>query len=84
MKHKILISSIATMVLVSCCTTLIAKQAQMEIRKSEEYDAAVFNKSKPAVGEVAPDLLLHSLDGKEVALSSFRGKNIVVVKAGYT
>ena len=84
MKHKTLISSLITIVLISCNATLNAKQAQMEIRKSEEYDAQVFNKSKPAVGEVAPDLLLHSLDGKEVALSSFRGKNIVVVKAGYT
>ncbi len=57
---------------------------QMEIRKSEEYDAEQFAKSKPAVGEKAPELELQTLDGKSVKLSDYQGKNIVVIKAGYT
>jgi len=85
MKRKTLVLSVAVLVSVCCCTALSsAKQVQMEIRKSEEFDPAVFAKSKPAVGEMAPDIQLRSLDGRAVALSSFRGKNIVVVKAGYT
>ena len=56
----------------------------MEIRKSEQFDAEAFANSKPAVDEVAPDLQLQTLSGKTVSLSSYRGKNIVVVKAGYT
>lgn len=68
-----------------CCASTMAKQSpQMEIRKSEQFDAEAFANSKPAVDEVAPDLQLQTLSGKTVSLSSYRGKNIVVVKAGYT
>lgn len=57
---------------------------QMEIRKSEEYNAEQFAKSKPAVGEKAPELELQTLDGEPVKLSDYLGKNVVVIKAGYT
>ena len=57
---------------------------QMELRESESYDEETFATSKPAVGSAAPDMTLKTLDGKPVNLSSYRGKNIVVIKAGYT
>jgi cytochrome oxidase Cu insertion factor (SCO1/SenC/PrrC family) len=57
---------------------------QMEIRLSEEYQKKQFAKSKPAIGDQAPELELKTLEGEPVQLSSFRGKKIVVVKAGYT
>jgi len=82
--NKSVFSCVAILVIFCAATFLIAKQAQMEIRKSEEFDPVAFAKSKPAVGELAPDLQLQTLDGEAVSLSSFRGKNIVVVKAGYT
>jgi len=75
---------VAAVVFFCDATCSFAKQAQMEIRESEQFDPIAFAESKPAVGEMAPDLQLQTLDGKTVSLSSFRGKNIVVVKAGYT
>ena len=57
---------------------------QMELRESESYDAKAFAASKPAVGSSAPDMELKTLDGTPIKLSSFKGKNIVVIKAGYT
>ena len=57
---------------------------QMEIRQSEQYDKNQFEKSKPALGELAPDIQLKTLDGKAVQLSKYQGKNVVVIKAGYT
>ncbi|MFK7770251.1 MAG: hypothetical protein AB8B55_23780 [Mariniblastus sp.] len=62
----------------------VARQAQMKVRKSGEFDAKKFAQSKPAIGDVAPDLVLQTLSGETVSLSSYRGKNIVVIKAGYT
>ena len=77
-------SCVAILVIICSAKCSFAKQAQMEIRKSEEFDPIAFAESKPAVGEMAPDLQLQTLDGETVSLSSFRGKNIVIVKAGYT
>ncbi len=57
---------------------------QMEMRRAGQYDQRTFEKSKPAVGELAPDIRLKTLDGQAVQLSAYRGKNIVVIKAGYT
>ena len=57
---------------------------QMEIRQPEQYDKNQFEKSKPAVGELAPDIKLKTLDGNAVQLSKYQGKNVVVIKAGYT
>lgn len=65
-------------------TSASVAQMQMEIRSSEQYDAAQFEKSHPAVGTAAPDIQLQTLDGESVLLSSFRGKNVVLIKAGYT
>ena len=59
-------------------------QQQMEIRKSEEFNEKVFQNSQPAVGTQAPDVELKTLEGETVKLSSYRDKNIVVIKAGYT
>jgi len=56
----------------------------MELRENEKYDVEAFEKSKPAVGELAPNMELKTLAGKSVSLDSYRGKNIVVIKAGYT
>jgi len=69
---------------VSVVTAIQAPAPQMEIRKNEEYSAEQFANSKPAVGEAAPDMELKTLAGEAVKLSSFRGKNVVVIKAGYT
>jgi len=73
---------------VSLCTNQLlfatAQHPQMELRENEEYDAAQFAASKPAVGEVAPALNLKTLDGKMVSLKDYLGKNIVVIKSGYT
>ena len=57
---------------------------QMELRESEKYNEENFKKSKPAVGSLAPNMELKTLAGKTIALDSYRGKNIVVIKAGYT
>ena len=61
-----------------------ARCQQMEMRNAEEFGAAQFALSKPAVGEKAPALELQTLDGDTVKLSSYRGKTVVVIKAGYT
>jgi peroxiredoxin len=34
--------------------------------------------SVPAVGEIAPDIALPSLDGRIIRLSDFRGKRLLV------
>ena len=57
---------------------------QMEVRQSELYDKEKFEKSKPAIGTPVPAIKLKTLEGQDVSLSSYRGKNIVVIKAGYT
>ena len=67
-----------------CLPTGSAYSQQMEKRESEEYDIEQFANSKPAVGDAAPDMELRTLDGDAVSLSDYRGRNIVVIKAGYT
>jgi hypothetical protein len=61
-----------------------AFQSQMKGRQPGEYGVMEFAQSKPAVGESAPEMELKTLDGETVSLASYRGKNIVVIKAGYT
>lgn len=75
---------LAAIFLIGCASSATATQAQMEIRSAEEYSAEQFAQSKPAIGDVAPDMELRTLEGQPVRLSSFRGKNLVVIKAGYT
>jgi peroxiredoxin len=48
--------------------------AQPEKKKNEED----FVKEKPAVGDRLPDLTVYSPDGKEVKLSSLRGRHVVL------
>ena len=58
--------------------------AQMEKRDSELYEQERFRAADPAVGAVAPDLVLADCDGRLHALSSYRGRVVVVIKAGFT
>ncbi|HSQ58240.1 MAG TPA: hypothetical protein VLM40_21120 [Gemmata sp.] len=48
--------------------------AQPEKKKSEED----FVREKPAIGDLLPDLTVYSADGKEVKLSSLRGRYVVL------
>ncbi len=63
---------------------LLASTAQMEKRDTEQYVETQFASSRPAVSDPAPDMDLRTLDGKSVSLRDYRGRNIVVIKAGYT
>ena len=74
----------STFFLTPTITYAVPTPQQMELRKSEEYNTEKFKNSKPAVGSLAPNMELRTLDGKTVSLDSYRGKNIVVIKAGYT
>ena len=73
---------VASAILLGASSFAVAQQ--MELRENEKYDVAAFEKSKPAVGELAPNMELKTLAGQSVSLNSYRGKNIVVIKAGYT
>lgn len=58
--------------------------AQMEKRKDEHYHRELFENSFPRVGEVAPELELVTLSGEKVRLSDYQGKQVVLIKGGYT
>ena len=58
--------------------------AQMEKRDCELYLTKEFKEAHPAIGSTAPDLVLMTLDGREVELSSYLNKPVVIVKGGYT
>lgn len=58
--------------------------AQMEMRTGALYDRDRFRMAEPAVGTMAPDLVLTDLDGKPHALSQWTGRIVVVIKAGFT
>lgn len=61
-----------------------ALTAQMEKRAEDLYDRAAFRADAPAVGTMAPDLVLSDLDGRLQALSALRGRVVVIIKAGFT
>lgn len=61
-----------------------ALPAQMEKRAEGLYDPVTFRAEYPAVGTLAPDLVLTELDGRLQALSAWRGRVVVVIKAGFT
>lgn len=63
---------------------LLPLAAQMEKRDAELYDRQQFLAAEPAVQSLAPDLVLSDLDGRLVALSSLRGRVVVLIKGGYT
>lgn len=69
-----------------CSWTLFAGAvaAQMEKRAEELYDRRQFLAAAPAVDSLAPDLVLTDLDGRPQALSAWRGRIVVVIKAGFT
>jgi hypothetical protein len=58
--------------------------AQMEKRDLELYARQVFRAEAPAVDSLAPDLVLTDLEGRLHALSQWRGRVVVVIKAGFT
>lgn len=58
--------------------------AQMEKRAAGLYEAARFAAAAPAIGSLAPDLVLSDLDGRPHALSSWRGRIVVLIKGGFT
>lgn len=58
--------------------------AQMEKRDSELYDRAAFLAAAPAQGSMAADLVLADLEGRLHALSSYRGRVLVLIKGGFT
>jgi len=65
----------------SLLTTL---PAQMELRDAVSYERRQFLITAPAVGTMAPDLVLTDLDGELHALSAWRGRVVVLIKAGFT
>jgi hypothetical protein len=58
--------------------------AQMEKRDLELYQRQQFRAAAPAVDSIAPDLVLTALDGRLQALSSYRGRIVVLIKGGFT
>ena len=63
---------------------LVDLPAQMEKRDRDLYDRAAFLAAAPALGSMAPDLVLADLDGRLHALSSYRGRVLVLIKGGFT
>jgi|RhiMethySRZTD1v2_1073278.scaffolds.fasta_scaffold2120116_1 hypothetical protein len=61
-----------------------AAQAQMEKRAAELYELECFRAAAPALGTAAPDLVLTDLEGRAQALSSLRGRVVVLIKGGFT
>ncbi|MBL8756127.1 MAG: hypothetical protein JNK15_22730 [Planctomycetes bacterium] len=61
-----------------------ALPAQMEKRDDALFERQRFLQAEPAVGTMAPDLVLIDLDGRPHALSQWRGRIVVVIKAGFT
>lgn len=66
------------------CLLASAAATQMELRVGELYERDRFLSAHPAVGTMAPDLVLTDLEGRMQALSSLRGRFVVVVKGGFT
>jgi len=52
----------------------VSALAQKEKGRNDED----FLKEKPAIGDVLPDLVVYSPDGKEVKTSSLRGQHVVL------
>jgi hypothetical protein len=63
---------------------LAGASAQMEKRDAELYDRQQFLAVQPRPGTFAPDLVLTDLEGRLQALSSYRGRIVVLIKAGFT
>lgn len=74
-----LATGIAAMTLLAAAAT-----AQMEKRDMELYQRQQFLAADPAIDTMAPELVLTDLDGRLQALSSYRGRVVVLIKAGFT
>ena len=75
---RLLVAVIATGLILS------SAEAQMEIRGYGRYNAATFLRLAPHAGEKAPELNVRTLSGEPVSLNDYLGKNVVVIKGGYT
>jgi hypothetical protein len=67
-----------------CAVLAPLATAQMEKRDRELYDRERFLAEAPAVGTLAPELALTDLDGRPHRLSEYRGRVVVLIKAGFT
>lgn len=72
---------LANLTVLALCAAGVAQQdvAGIEFAERKELHAA-----EPAVGTRVPDLVLVSLEGRPVALTSLRGRYVVAIRAGYT
>lgn len=70
--------------LVTSALLLAGAAAQMEKRDAQLYDRQQFLAADPAIDTIAPDLVLIDLDGRLQALSSYRGRIVVLIKGGFT
>lgn len=71
-------------ILLTTLLPIAAATAQMEKRDQELYDRRQFLAAAPANGTLAPDLVLTDLGGRLQALSSWRGRIVVLIKGGFT
>jgi len=74
--HTIPIATVAVL--------LAAVPAQMEKRDGKLYERQQFLAADPAIDTEAPDLVLTDLEGRLQALSSYRGRVLVLIKGGFT
>ena len=74
------ITRLITALALACCLV----PAQMEKRWAGRYDGRNFAGVFPAIGSLAPDLVLKDLDGRMWSLREQLGSTIVLVKAAYT
>ena len=84
--NKLICGQLLGFVIAASLGSLLATDAtaQMEKRKNEHYHCKLFENSHPRVGEVAPELELVTLSGEKVRLSDYLGKQVVLIKGGYT
>jgi peroxiredoxin len=52
--------------------------AELELQLTKALDQQVSTATKPSIGQMAPDLTMNDVNGKPVALSSFKGKYLLV------
>jgi hypothetical protein len=79
--------SIPAFAILCLLTFMVAKpiNAQMEKRKNALYQQKAFVESCPTIGQHVPELQLRTIEGDSVDLAeTYKGKNIVLIKAGYT
>ncbi len=65
---------------IACCVFAVASTVAQPL--SERARPNTFAQTKPLVGDLAPDFVLHDLNGKEARLSEWRGRRPVVIEFG--